>query len=156
MDIVIGIESVRIVLTVAVLILVSVLFYEMLDAIRSHGAARWKSTTGRLKRWNMSYDVDGEDTNIVIRDFAYVYSVAGKDYESSRIGFGFPIRMSVLYVEKTLQRLLRSAPEVVVFFDSANPQRSVLSVGIQLHHLVKVLALGFVTAIVLAIWYVER
>jgi hypothetical protein len=146
---------VRTVLTLAILVLASTLFYEIFDAIRSHIAARWKSTPGRLKRWNLYYDVGGEDTNIVIRDFAYVYSVAGKDYESSRIGFGFPTWMSVLYLEKTLKRLLKSAPEVIVFFDPANPQRSVLSVGIQLHHLVKVLALGFVTAVVLSFWYAE-
>lgn len=145
----------RFVLTLAIVFLLWMLFYEIVDALRSHTAAYWKSTPGRLKRWEIYHDVGGEDTHIVIKNLEYVYSVGGKDYESSRIGFGFPNWMSVLYLEKTLKRLLRSAPEVIVFFDPANPQRSVLSVGIQLHHLIKVLGLGFVTVVVLSLWYAE-
>ena len=145
----------RYALALAAFILASVLFYEILNAMRSHYAARWQSTPGRLKRWDIHTDVDAEDTRIVIRDFEYAYRVAGNDYASSNIGFGFPTRMSVLYVEKTLKRLLGSAPEVLVFFDPANPGRSVLSVGVQLHHLIKILGIGFVMAIVLALLYGE-
>lgn len=145
----------RYALFLAAVVLVLVLFAEILDAIRSHNAARWKSTPGKLKRWNLHYDADAEDTRIVIRDIEYVYCVAGKDYESSKIGFGFPTRMSVLYLERTLKRILERAPEVLVFFDPANPKRSVLSVGVQLHHLVKVLGVGIVTVVVLAFLYGE-
>lgn len=145
----------RFVLTIALVVLLGMLLYEILDAIRSHVAARWKSTPGRLKRWDIYHDVGGEDTHIVIRHLEYVYSVGGKDYESSRIGFGFPNWMSVLYLEKTLKRLLRSAPDVVVFFDPSNPRRSVLSVGVRLHHLIKVLGLGFAVVLVLSLWYGE-
>ena len=131
------------------------LVHEILNAIRSYFAARWHSTPGRLVRWDIHADIDAEDTRIVIRDIAYSYCVAGKDYQSSRLGFGFPTGMSALYVEKTLKRLLRSAPDVLVFFDPANPQKSALSVGIEMHHLIRILGFSFVVAVVLAVLYGE-
>lgn len=146
----------RLVLTVAVLAFIAAFVHEVFSAVQSHRAARWPTTKGKLKRWHMHFDDGGEDTNIVIRELAYVYSVSGRDYESRNIGFGFPRSMSVLYLEKTLTALLKGAPEVVVFVDPANPTRSVLSVGVQMHHLVKVLGVGFIMAIVLSTWYAER
>jgi hypothetical protein len=145
----------RYVLVLSALVLAAALFYEILNAVRSYYAARWQSTSGRLKRWDIQHDIDAEDTRIVIRNIEYAYCVAGKDYESSRIGFGFPMSMSVLYIEKILKRLLENAPEVRVFFDPANPGRSVLSVGIQLHHFVKVLGFGLVMLIAVGFWYDE-
>jgi hypothetical protein len=143
------------VLGLAIACLLWLLLYEIVGAIRSQSATRWTSTTGRLKRWDIQHVDGGEDTQILIKNFEYIYSVGGKDYESSTIGFGFPNWMSVLYLERTLKQLLRSAPNVIVFFDPANPQRSVLSVGIQLHHLIKVAGVGFATLVALSLWYGE-
>jgi hypothetical protein len=60
--------------------------------------------------------------------------------------------MSVLYLERTLEDILSRAPEVTVYFDPADPQRSVLSVGVKLHHLIKILGLGvFITIVILTL-----
>jgi hypothetical protein len=142
-------------LILAALILVALLAHDVVNAIRSHYAARWRSTPGRLKRWDIQSDVDAEDTRIVIKDLEYTYCVGGQNYESSNLGFGFPTHMSALYIEKTLKALLAKAPDVLVFFDPANPKKSVLSVGVKLHHLVRILAIGFVLVIVGAVMYGE-
>jgi hypothetical protein len=136
------------VLALAALALAAAIIYEVSDAARSHLAARWQCTPGQLKRWDIHSDVDTEHTRILIRDIEYTYCVAGQDYKSSRLGFGFPTHMSALYVEKTLKGLLKSAPDVLVFFDPANPARSVLTVGVRLHHLIRIVGMGFVLAVV--------
>jgi len=102
-------------LALAALVLAAAIIYEVSNAIRSYFAARWQSTPGQLKRWDIHCDADAEHTRILIRDIEYTYCVAGQDYKSSRLGFGFPTHMGALYVEKTLKRLLRSAPDVLVF-----------------------------------------
>jgi hypothetical protein len=145
----------RYVLMLVAPILVAVLTYEVISAIRSHYAARWQSTLGRLKRWHIHSDIDAEHTRIVIRDLEYTYSVGGQNYESSRLGFGFPTRMGALYIENTLKGLLHRAPDVLVFFDPANPKKSALSVGVKLHHFVRILGIGLVLMIVGAVLYGE-
>jgi hypothetical protein len=71
------------------------------------------------------------------------------------LGFGFPVRMGALYLEKTLKELLRKAPDVVVFFDPLNPERSALSVGVKAYHLVRILGIGLALVVVGAVLYGE-
>jgi hypothetical protein len=63
--------------------------------------------------------------------------------------------MNALYIENTLKGLLQRAPDVLVFFDPANPKKSALSVGVKLHHLVRILATGLVLVIVGAVLHGE-
>lgn len=145
----------RFLLASVALILAVVFFREIFDAVKRYKATRWKSTLGKLADWHIVTEADSEHTKVVVRNTRYVYRVSGKDYESSNMGFGFPSVMSALYVERTLEKLLSRAPEIDVHYDPTNPQRRVLSVGVQLHHVVKILVFGFLAVVVMLIFHAE-
>lgn len=54
-------------------------------------------------------------------NLVYKHEVKGKEYESNLIGYGFPMNMSVLYVDKTLNNIFETAPNLKVYY---NPKKT--------------------------------
>jgi hypothetical protein len=86
----------------------------------------------------MGYDADAEQMRFVLRGITYSYRVGERDYESSRLGFGFSRYMDAFYLRNHLEKIFGDAPRVVVFFDPDNPARSVLSVGVRLNQIMTI------------------
>ena len=117
------------------------LIFEIINLIKSIVAINWKMASGKIRNWDMHYSDDGDSTNLVVNNLDYSYSVAGIDYTSKRIAFGFPTIMEALYVGNEFERVLSDAPSLMVYYDAKNPKVSVLMVGIKVFHLFKIFAL---------------
>ena len=132
---------------VLVLILLVILVLEVVAAAQSFAASRWQSTAGKLTHWDMGYDADAEQTGFILRRITYTYRVGEKDYESSRLGFGFSRYMDALHLGNHLDQIFGNAPRVVVFYDPNNPTRGVLSVGVRLNQVMTIVAVVFCMAV---------
>lgn len=90
-------------------------------------ARHWPQTTGRVVSIDSkdTSDSDSSSREILVR---YAYNVGGRDYESSII---HPAYGSSSFEEahRGIESLLRSAQQVRVYYDGAQPSRSTLSVG---------------------------
>ena len=129
---------------------------EIFVAYKSYQTKNWKSCAGELIKW----DIEG----IVIfgscfKDFRYKYIVSGKEYESNKVGLGFP--PTAIGIPSTLfhngpeifEKVLINAPKVSVYYSPDNPQDSVLCTGIQDYHIVRIVGMGSVLCIfILAIF----
>ena len=131
------------------LILLIILVLELVAVARSFAASRWRSTLGNLTHWDMGYDADAEHTRFILRALTYSYRVGERDYESSRLGFGFSRYMDALHLRNHLDDIFRSAPKVVVFYDPNDPTRSALSVGIRLNQVIAILGVVFCILLVI-------
>jgi len=128
---------VTIILILIQIIFVALIIYEVIEAAKSISAHKWPVVDGKLHRWNI------DDITRTINTFAYKYEVKGKEYESNRIGYGFPLKMSILYVNKALDKVLSKAPELTVYFKPTEPDVSVLIVGLKLYHVIKIVSYAF-------------
>src|SRR5687768_1738209 len=65
-----GVRAWRVQVIAAIFCIGAIVFLtlEIVAAVRSHIAAGWRSTVGRLKHWDIAYDQDAEDTKIVLRN----------------------------------------------------------------------------------------
>ena len=72
-------------------------------------------------------------------NLVYKHEVKRKEYESNLIGYGFPMNMSVLYVDKTLNNIFETAPNLKVYYNPKKPDVSVLTAGLKMYHVVKML-----------------
>ena len=132
-----------IILILIQIIFVALIIYEVIEAAKSISAHKWPVVDGKLHRWNISTEDQGDDITRTINTFAYKYEVKGKEYESNRIGYGFPLKMSILYVNKALDKVLSKAPELTVYFKPTEPDVSVLIVGLKLYHVIKIVSYAF-------------
>jgi len=124
----------------ALVLIVIVTVLELMDALRSIASASWPTTVGRLKAWNLRVEEGSEQTSFVIDNLEYTYHVHGKEYSSKNAGYGFPRRMDILWVRASVDRILRTAPDVTVYYNPKRPLQAVLSVGFRAYHFAK---LGF-------------
>lgn len=127
------------ILNFAGIIFIGLFIYEISNAIKSILVKNWPLTDGKLHKWNIKAEDQGEDTARVIDELVYKYEVKGKGYESNQIGYGFPMSMSVLYVDKTLNNIFETAPNLTVYYNPKKPDVSVLTVGLKIYHVVKML-----------------
>lgn len=135
------------------------LVYEISHAIQSSQAKNWDICVGELIRGDIEpFVLMGSS----FKNFRYKYVVSGREYESGKIGFGFP--SSVIGVsspgvfqpaEKILDEVLADAPRVTVYHSPDNPQNSVLCAGVQDYHVAKIIGLGFGLIVFLAIAIVQ-
>jgi hypothetical protein len=122
------------------LILVSLLFIELANIVKSVQAKNWKITKGKLTKWNIRHE-EHSDGEVDIKEFQYAYKINGIHYEATRIGFGFPaVAVSTTFAENTLDKALASSPELNVYYHPTIQEKSVLTVGIKPYHLIKVLS----------------
>ncbi len=89
------------ILNFAGIIFIGLFIYEISNAIKSILVKNWPVTDGKLHKWNIKAEDQGDDTARIIDELVYKYETKGKEYESNQIGYGFPMSMSVLYVDKT-------------------------------------------------------
>lgn len=113
-------------------------------AIMSYQTKSWERCVGELITWDIYNDVDSEETLLRIKAFRYKYMVSGKEYESDKVGVGFPRGGSVLSGQRVLDEVLVNAPVITVYYSPGNPQDSVLCVGIKYYHIEKVIIFGLV------------
>ena len=130
-------------------ILLVILVLEVAAAARSVAASRWQSTVGNLTHWDMGYDADAEQTRFILRSITYRYRVGEKDYESSRLGFGFSRYMDAMHLGSHLDEIFGNAPRVVVYYDPNDPTRGVLSVGVRPNQVVTIVTVVFCIAVVI-------
>lgn len=135
------------------------LFYEISYALMSYQTRNWKSCVGELVKWDT--EVTGPFFEERFSDFRYKYVVSGKEYESKKIGFGFPpsvgitLLWSFQYARRALDEVLANAPMVTVYYSPDNPQNSVLCAGIQGYHVTKIIELGFGVIVFMALAIVQ-
>ena len=94
----------------------------------------------------MGYDADAEQTRFILRGITYTFRVGDKDYESSRLGFGFSRHMDALHLGNHLDQIFVNVTRVVVFYDPNNATRGVLSVGVRLNRVMTIVAVVFCMA----------
>ena len=134
----------RILLLILALIVGVMLAIEMWDLFRSWGARKWPSCNGKLTRWRSAVEPYSEGSQAArIDKLEYTYIVGATEYKGSRIGFGFPQVMDLLYIGRLLDRVFAKAPSVRVHYSRGLPSNSALVVGIQTFHLIKILGYGF-------------
>lgn len=124
-------------------------------AVMSYQTKGWERCVGELTKWDIYNDVGSEETLVRIKAFRYKYAVSGKEYESDRIGFGFPRGGSGLSGQRVLNEVLVNAPVVTVYYSPGNPQNSVLCVGIKYYHVEKIIIFGLVMISFLAFAVVQ-
>jgi len=98
------------VLNLLLVVTATFLLLEVVNTIKSLMAASWKNVKGKIENWDMHYSADGEGTSLIINKLQYSYTVSGNEYLSEKIGFGFPWFMDSLFVGKTIEKALESAP----------------------------------------------
>ena len=130
----------------AALICSGFLIYEISHALMSYQAKNWESCVGELSKWDIELVAPLGSFN----NFRYKYVVSGKEYESNKIGFGFPLtvgesypRMIFQYAAVALDEVLINAPRVTVYYSPDNPRNSVLCTGMQSWHVTKIAGFGF-------------
>lgn len=112
-------------------------------------ALKWNTTVGKLKNWDMRYAASEGGTDLVVDKFEYTYSVSGRDYQSRRIGFGFPLTIDSDFFGRQFVKSLENAPDLKVYYHPNKPQESALIVGLRAFHVFKIL----VCLIVLGLLY---
>ena len=117
---------------------------EVVNLVRSLRAAKWKTAKGKIEDWDIHYSTDSEGTNLTINKLQYSYSVAGQNYLSSRVGFGFPWIMDSLFVGNTIEKILESAPELKIYYNPKVPSESTLVVGMKTFHAYKIFIYGII------------
>ena len=120
---------------------------------KSVSARRWRTCPGQLDRWNMGYESHSGETVFRVDDLMYRYTVAGREYSSTHIGYGFPRSMTADHLGPALETALARAPSVAVRYLPSKPDESVLITGMQRYHLVKLLAYVFLLLTSITIWY---
>ncbi len=115
-----------------------VFLIELTSLIKSVLATKWKVIPGKIQNWDVHYSNSGDSTNLIANNLEYSYSVAGIDYLSKRIAFGFPTVMDAMYIGKEIEGVLSDAPNLNVYYDAKNPKKSSLMVGVKLFHLFKI------------------
>ena len=98
-------------------------------AIKSYRTKNWERCIGELTQWDIYNDLGTEENRVMIKSFCYKYVVSGKEYESEKIGFGFPRGSSSLSGKRVLEEVLVNTPAVTVYYSPGNPQDSVLCTG---------------------------
>lgn len=111
------------------------------NIFRSIAATRWRTTEGNLLKWNMEIDGDS-DGDLVVNELIYTYKVNGKEFQSDRVGFGYPKKSG--YSHSAMDDVLSESPKVNVYFNEANPKLSTLIVGFKQYHAFKLMIYGFI------------
>jgi len=112
---------------------------ELSGLVRSLMALQWNTTAGKLKDWDMRYAASEGSTDLVVNKFQYTYSVSGRDYQSRRIGFGFPLTMDSDFIGKQFVQSLENAPDLKVYYNPHKPEESALIVGLRAFHVFKII-----------------
>ncbi len=145
----IGLVSVALLFFVAACLLVD----EINSVRKSVAARRWRTCPGQLDKWNMRYESDSDETVFTVDELAYRYTVAGREYASTHIGYGFPRRMSAYHLGPALEIALAHAPSVAVRYLPSKPDESVLITGLQRYHILKLLTYLFLLLTLMTLWY---
>ncbi|QDT52724.1 hypothetical protein Pan44_07360 [Caulifigura coniformis] len=127
-------------------------------AYQSTQAATWPTAAGTITSLEVDDVSDSDGTAYEVK-VHYSYSVAGTDYEGSRLAFGYGASSGWKAAQQIRERL-QQAREVAVRYDPADPSVSCLSYGFH-RTLQCVLAFGitwllFVIGFTLMFWLFSR
>lgn len=142
-----------IVIKCLVVILGLFLLRELYFSMASIRALRWRSVQGKIEKWDMGTEPDESLT--FVRNLEYKYSVQGKDYQSSTIGYGFPFEVEQFYARKALNEVLADAPALTVYYDPTNPNLSVLIRGFRRFHAARLSIVLFCFAFMCVVLFSE-
>jgi hypothetical protein len=106
----------------------AVLGYGLWASKNSLRAANWPTVPGKLTKAELAEKNDGESTTYEVQ-IAYTYNVAGKDFQGSRLAYGYSASSGSEVHGEILQKL-KDAKEIDVRYDPDDPASSVLSYGI--------------------------
>ena len=100
--------------------------------IREHNqavaASHWTPVEAKIESFHTGYQMR-KSGYVVTADVAYTYSVAGKEYKGSRLGFLMRDRFSnMAQALAAVEDLTKAAPGHV-YYNPADPSESVLSIG---------------------------
>ena len=116
-----------------------VLGYGLWAALRSTQAGDWPTTPGVIQEVTLEHDTDGDGTTYEVK-VRYAYFVEGREYEGTRLAFGYG-GSGGFAAHEEIRRTLAAAKEVAVRYDPDDPATAVLSYG--LHRSIRfVLAFG--------------
>lgn len=115
---------------------------------RSIFSKRWPTTNGKLEEWDMNWEAGGEGDNFRFRHIEYSYSVREEQYNSARIGYGFPSWIGAEMVSGTLNKIFKNSPSLKVHYHPRQPAISVLAVGVKPYHLFKIFAFSLGLAVI--------
>lgn len=131
-------------------VLIVFIAIEIVSLLKSLKAKKWKTVTGKLVDWDMHFCNGGESSNLIINKLKYSYSVSGNDHLSNRVAFGFPSIMNADSVGRQVEKVLKDAPEVKVYYNPNKPEQSTLMVGIKQFHIYKLFAFFLVLSLAIA------
>ena len=95
---------------------------QIINLIMSISAKNWPTAKGRLIKWNMRVE-DYSDGELDIHEFKYSYEADGTEYNSEKIGFGFPIWIDTTFAEKPLDRALENSPNLMIYYNQKIQQK---------------------------------
>jgi len=127
----------------SVFILLGILmsFYLLLKLAQAYKSKYWPSVVGDLQSAELrravyrGIDADGtaDQASANVVDFEYVYSVHGRSYTGKRVTFSDAVNKTSGSLRK-IQELYQGKDQIVVYYNPANPQNSVLIPGPDLYN----------------------
>ena len=111
------------------------LLREIRLSMSSIRAERWRRAEGLLE------NAAEKPHDSLQTDIEYNFAVDGENYSATRIGFGFPLRLTELIAKKEFANVMAQAPELTVYYDPRNPNKSALLAGFKPFHAIKIVPL---------------
>ncbi len=123
------------------------LAYSIVTALMSISAKSWIPCPARILNSRMIEDCDSDGCTYEAK-ISYEYTYRAKDYQSSKIGFGY-MANSIRYLASRL--LVKYPPESQqkVWVNPKNPAKSVLVTGFRPYHLFNILFFAVFTWVAL-------
>lgn len=118
------------------------------NIFKSIAASRWRTTEGKLLKWNMETDSEA-DGDLVVNELIYEYKVKGKELKSNRVGFGYPSKGG--YSHSAIDRVLSESPSVNVYYNESKPDLSTLVVGFQQYHAFRLMMYSIIMLSIFAV-----